>query len=203
MSDQEERIVEFLAEVHNLTRIQRTGWVMAGVSNPESVSDHCFEAAIIAYLLAEHLDLDVDHGKVVEMLLFHELGESRLTDIPRRGGKYVKAAKSKAEQRIISDLLWGVSDRIESLLTEFHECETLEARVAESAEELQIIFAALMYARDNNGDMTEYIVDATQYPDHEIALAKSVAAVVESKLRHYVGSRNHWSLGYRRKPETT
>ncbi len=203
MDSLEVRIVDLMSEIHNLTRLPRTGWIMAGVNNAESVSDHCYEAAVISFILAEHLDIEVDHGRVIEMLLFHELGESRLTDLPRRGGKYIKAAKSDAERAIANDLLWGVSDRITGLLEEFHARETPEAQLAEASEELQIIFAALMYAKDRNGDMTEYVNDAAAYEDFGIGLAGAVADVIESKLGEYVGNRPYWSLGYSKRPTAT
>lgn len=193
-----ERLLECMAEVHNLTRLQRAGWVMAGVNNPESVSDHCFEAAAWAYFLSEQVAEPVDLGKVLAMLVFHELGEARLTDLPRRSGPYVKGFKGPAERAIVGDLLDGVSKTLEPLLEEFHKRETLEARVAEAAEELQIVFAALMYAKENNGDMTEYRTDVAKYDDLGIDAAGAVARVIEERLGEYLGDRPHWSLGYRR-----
>lgn len=195
---QAERLLECMAEVHNLTRLQRAGWVMAGVNNPESVSDHCFEAAAWAFFLAEQLDDPVDVGKVLAMLVFHELGEARLTDLPRRSGPYVKGFKGPAEAAIIDDILDGVSAGLAPLLKEFHERQTLEARLAEAAEELQIVFAALMYAKENNGDMTEYRTDAAKYDDLGVEMAGAVASVIEERLGEYLGDRVHWSLGYRR-----
>jgi len=36
------------------------------------------------------------------------------------------------------------------------EKQTIEARLCETAEELQIIFEALVYAEENRGDTSEY-----------------------------------------------
>jgi putative hydrolase of HD superfamily len=193
-----ERMLECMAEVHNLTRLPRTGWIMAGVKDPESVSDHCYEAAVWAYLLARHVDGPVDTGKVVTMLLFHELGETRLTDLPRRAGPYIREAKGQAERGIVQDVLRGVSESIEALLEEFHARSTLEARLAEAAEELQIIFASMMYAKESIGDMTEYRNDVAGYKSYDIDIARRVADVIGDKLAGYLGDKPYWEVGYRR-----
>lgn len=197
-----ERLLECMAELHNLTRLRRAGWVMAGVSDPESVSDHCFEAAMWAVLLAHSAKINVDVGKVVTMLLFHEIGEARLTDLPRRAAPYVKGAKGQAERAIASDLLDGLSQEIEPLLEEFHERQTPEAKLAEAAEELQIIFAALMYSKECNGDMTEYRDDVAKYPDYGIEAAAAVARRIGNRLDEYLGGRPYWSIGYRKRADS-
>ncbi|WP_174188452.1 HD domain-containing protein [Nocardia barduliensis] len=198
---QGDRLLEFMTEAHNLTRLQRAGWVMAGVSNPESVADHCFEAAMWAVLLAQHAPESVDIGKVLTMLLFHEIGEARLTDLPRRAAPYVKGAKGKAERDIANDLFDGVSDIIVSILEEFHARQTPEARIAEAAEELQIIFAALMYAKEGNGDITEYRDDVKNYPDYGVEMATKIAEVIGTRLDGYLGDKPYWKIGYRRRED--
>lgn len=193
-----ERVLECMAELHNLVRMPRTGWIMAGVSDPESVGDHCFEASLIAYILARHVEVPIDLGRVLTMLLFHEAGESRLTDMPRRAAPYIKAGKDAAEEGITKDVLAGVADEIWEVLEEFHARETPEARIAEAAEELQIIFASLMYAKEGNGDMSEYRQDVAGYKSYGVGLAADVARVIERRLGEYLGDKPYWELGYRR-----
>ncbi|GAA2625482.1 oxetanocin [Paractinoplanes durhamensis] len=171
---------------------------MAGVPDPESVSDHCFETAIIAYMLAQQIAEPVDMGKVLAMALFHETGEVRLTDLPRRSAPYVKQFKRKAEQDASVDILGGVAESVLPLLEEMHELETLEARLVEAAEELQIIAAAMYYAKENRGDMSEYRRDAEKYDPLGIGPAAAVAEVVKRRLGEYLGEKPYWELGYSR-----
>ena len=192
------RLLECLAELHNLVRLPRAGWIMAGVKDPESIGDHCFEAALIAYVMSRHLDQEVDIGRVLTMLLFHELGEVRLTDLPRRAGPYIKDAKRTAEEAITRDVLSGVAEDLVPILTEFHARQTLEARLAEAAEELQIIFAALMYAKEGIGDMSEYPQDVQRYDNYGVPIAKEIAELIGIKLEDYLGGKRYWALGYRR-----
>lgn len=187
-----------MAELHTLTKLPRIGWIMAGVPEPESVSDHCFETAIIAYILAQQLDEPVDMGKVLAMALFHEVGEVRLTDLPRRSSPYVKEFKREAETQASRDILHGVAENVLPLLQEMHELKTVEARLVEAAEELQIITAAMYYAKENRGDISEYRRDAAKYDALGIEPARAVADVVKKRLGEYLGDRPYWELGYSR-----
>jgi len=193
-----ERVLECMAELHTLTRLPRVGWIMAGVADPESVSDHCFETAIIAYILAQQLDQPVDMGKVLAMALFHETGEVRLTDLPRRSSPYVKGFKHTAETQATEDILADVAESVLPLLEEMHELKTLEARLVEAAEELQIITAAMYYAKERNGDITEYRRDVANYDELGIHPARAVADVVARRLGEYLGDKPYWELGYSR-----
>jgi putative hydrolases of HD superfamily len=193
-----ERVLECMAEMHILTRLPRIGWIMAGVTDPESVSDHCFETAIIAYFLAQHIDQPVDLGKVLAMALFHETGEVRLTDLPRRSSPYVKKFKHEAEMLAARDILNNVAEDVLPLLEEMQEQKTLEARLVEAAEELQIITAAMYYAKELNGDISEYRRDAAGYDDLDVEPARLVADVVSRRLHEYLGDRPYWELGYSR-----
>jgi putative hydrolase of HD superfamily len=193
-----ERVLDCLTELHTLTRLPRIGWILAGVPEPESVSDHCFETAIIAYVLAQQIDRPVDLGKVLAMALFHEVGEVRITDLPRRSGPYVKNFKRDAERAAAVDVLDGVAESVLPLLEEMHALETLEARLVEAAEELQIVAAALSYAKENRGDMSEYRRDIAKYDHLGIEPARLVADVIERRLAGYLDNKPYWELGYRR-----
>ncbi|WP_420312452.1 HD domain-containing protein [Streptomyces sp. YS-B37] len=193
-----ERVVECLAELHTLTKLPRIGWIMAGVPEPESVSDHCFETAIIAYVLAQQLEEPVDIGKVLAMALFHEVGEVRLTDLPRRSSPYVKEFKRAAEEEASRDILHGVAESVLPLLQEMHELKTLEARLVEAAEELQIIAAAMYYAKEGRGDISEYRRDAEKYNPLGVEPAREVADVIKRRLGEYLGGKQYWELGYSR-----
>jgi putative hydrolase of HD superfamily len=172
---------------------------MAGVKNPESVADHCYESAMIAYILSKHIPEKVDIGRVLTMLIFHETGESRLTDMPRRAAPYIKEAKDNAEKNITADIFDNVVDDIDDVLKEFHEKDTTEARLAEASEELQIIFSALMYAKENVGDMSEYRLDVKKYKSYGISIADEIGKIIGKKLDEYLGDKPYWELGYKRK----
>ena len=73
-----------------LKRYKRTGWLIAGVDNPESIAEHTFRTAIIGYLLARMEG--ADPAKTATLCLFHDTQESRIGDVPSVGKAYVVTA---------------------------------------------------------------------------------------------------------------
>ena len=69
---------EELLTLLQLKDIPRTGWVRAGVDNPESVAAHSWGMALLALRLCpEHLDL----SKVLSMCLVHDVAEIVVGDL--------------------------------------------------------------------------------------------------------------------------
>ena len=191
------RVLECFAELSTLTRLPRMGWILAGVPDPESVSDHCFETALFAYILAKYSHEEVDIKKVLLMALFHEVGEARLTDLPRRCKPYMRKAKRPAEREAAKDILDGIAEEIVELNDELHELSSPEARLVEAAEELQIIFRAMIYAKEGRGDMSEYRLDVEKYDSLGIKCADDIAKLIKDKLNDYLSDKKYWEIGYR------
>src|SRR5581483_9469226 len=63
-----------LSQIGDLKRLPRAGWVRAHVPEAESVAEHSFRAAVLALALAPALG--VDTGRLVQLLLAHDLPES-------------------------------------------------------------------------------------------------------------------------------
>ena len=69
---------EELLTLLQLKDIDRTGWVRAGVENPESVAAHSWGMAVLALRLCpEQLDL----SKVLSMCLVHDIAEIVVGDL--------------------------------------------------------------------------------------------------------------------------
>lgn len=191
-------ILEIMCEMSSLSKMPRIGWLLAGVNNAESISDHCYETALFAYFLSKNIDCEVDMGKILLMALFHEVGETRMSDLPRRAKPYVKKFKKEGEKNISYDVLGDYAEEINVILDEFDEKKTLEARLTEAAEELQIIFKSLIYAKENNGDMSEYRQDVEKYDSYGIDMADAIAKIIDEKLNDYLDNKTYWEIGYKR-----
>jgi len=63
-----------------------SGWLLLGVSEPESVAAHSFRTAIIGLILAAIEGADA--GRTVSLCLMHDSPESRVGDIPNVGRAY-------------------------------------------------------------------------------------------------------------------
>ena len=70
-------IVDFLYEVGMLSKTPRSGFFFLG-SGEQSVAEHINRVCYIGYCLAK-MNGTVDVGKVVQMCLFHDISESRIS----------------------------------------------------------------------------------------------------------------------------
>jgi putative hydrolase of HD superfamily len=68
-----ENNVNFLIEIQKLKETPRTGWVLMKVKNPETIAEHIFQTAFLAWLLGREKGLNV--GKIIKIALSHDLCE--------------------------------------------------------------------------------------------------------------------------------
>lgn len=87
----------------------RGGWVLRGVSAPESVADHSWGTAFLCLLYAA--EAGVDRDRAVAMALIHDLAEAETGDIVARADAADRevsgAAKAALESAVIDELLAG------------------------------------------------------------------------------------------------
>ncbi|MGM0427934.1 MAG: HD domain-containing protein [Thermodesulfobacteriota bacterium] len=129
------RAITFLFEAGMLKNTPRTGYQFLG-SGKESVADHSFRTAVAGYVLAS-LEPDADRARVVMMCLFHDLPEARTGDHNYVNKRYV----TTDERRAIGDQVQGLpfGSDISEALEEFNAAETLEARIARDADQIDLI----------------------------------------------------------------
>jgi putative hydrolase of HD superfamily len=127
--------IHFLFEVGMLKRIPRSGYQFLGTGG-ESVAEHSFRVAIIAYVLAKS-EPKADLQKVVFMSLFHDLPEARTGDHNYVNKRYVTVDEDGALKDLARSLSYGRD--IVSLVDEFNSKETLEARLSHDADQLDFI----------------------------------------------------------------
>jgi len=128
-------IVNFLFEVGILKKTPRSGYQFLGTGS-ESVADHTFRVAIVAYLLAKN-EPEANMQKTILMALFHDFHEARTGDHNYVNKRYVTVHEDKA----VSDLACKVpvGGEIEGLIHEFNARQTLEARLVHDADQLDFI----------------------------------------------------------------
>jgi len=130
-----QRITEFLFEIGMLKKSPRTGYQFLG-SGGESVADHSFRTAVIGYVLA-FLEDKADRKKVALMCLFHDFPEARTGDHNYVNKKYVKVEEEQALDDQLREL--GFGDEIKTLFSEFNEDKSLESKLANDADQLDLI----------------------------------------------------------------
>ena len=77
-------LLAFIVKISGLQRLQRTGWVRAGVRDPERVSGHMFRMGLMAIVMeSEESEADdrIMGGSAVVVSIVHDLAECIIGDI--------------------------------------------------------------------------------------------------------------------------
>ena len=162
----------FLFEVGMLKRTPRSGLQFLG-SGSESVAEHIFRVVFIGYTLSRLVG-NVDETRIIKMCFLHDLPEARTGDLNYVNKKYVVAHEEKAVHELASTLPFGAD--IESLIDEFNKAETMESKLANDADQLELILLLKEYHDLGNRYADEWMDYAIQRLNTEVAveLAKTV-----------------------------
>lgn len=133
------------------------------------MAEHSFRAALIGYFLAKEEGADGD--RVIKMLLFHDLPESRIGDIHKVAGKYLN--KPEAESEVIKDqkrrMPGEMGEEYQSLLQEFEKRESKEAVVARDADLIECSVQAKEYMEKGYSEAENWIENAGKEIETETA----------------------------------
>jgi putative hydrolase of HD superfamily len=130
-------VVDFLYEVGMLSKTPRSGFFFLG-SGEQSVAEHINRVCYIGYCLAK-MNGTVDSGKVVQMCLFHDISESRISDLNYVHQKYTERLEDKAHEDLAASLPFG-SD-MKGIIDEYEARESLEAKLVKDADNLEFILS--------------------------------------------------------------
>lgn len=177
MKNEEKDIAKFFYELGQMKRVKRSGWWIAGVKDPESVAEHSFRTAAMAYILAR-LE-GVDAKKTVLMALFHDFSEARTNDIHRITRRYVnwEGVDRKVVEEQSKRLPEGIGESISNLFREMEEESAPEARVARDADILECLVQAREYQALGYGDVADWIANARAALKTESAKRLSTACL--------------------------
>lgn len=128
------RLADFIFELGMLRRTPRTGYQFLR-SGAENVSEHSFRTAMIGYILARRAGADV--ARTVFLCLFHDVHEARIGDF-----NYVSRIYNTSNPVLaLTHALEGTGLRSEALeyWSELEAGETLEARLAQDADQLDFV----------------------------------------------------------------
>jgi putative hydrolase of HD superfamily len=191
-----ERIANFLFEVGMLKRTPRTGFQFLG-SGAESVAEHIFRTVYIGYALGR-LTEKADTDRIIKMCLFHDLPEARTGDLNYVNKKYVKADETRAINDLAETLPFG--EEIRELILEFLKGESLEAQLAQDADQLELILALKEYKDLGNKYADEWLDFAIKRLKTEIAREVSGKILeTDSSLWWFSDKGEWWVHGPRHK----
>ncbi len=134
-----EAIARFLFEAQMMKRTPRTGFAFLG-KGKESIAEHTCGVMIIAMVLAS-LVKDVDVNRLLKICLIHDMAEIRTGDANAVYKLYVKMDEEKAFSDMLSELDKDFCNEITQLYREYVEAETLEAKLAHDADQLDMVLS--------------------------------------------------------------
>ena len=133
---------------------------LSGHGRNENDAEHAWHMAIMAYLLREYANEEVDITKVILMCLIHDIVEIDAGDTyayDEEGLKTQKARETVAKERIFSLLPEDQKEELIALFDEFEDNQTPEAKYAHAMDNLQ----PLILNNSNEGsDWKEHGVSA-------------------------------------------
>ena len=140
---------ELLLEALKLKSLPRTGWLRAGIENPESVAAHSWGVAWLCMILCPK---ELDKLKVLEMALIHDLPEVRIGDITPYDGIEV-AEKHKMESAAFVEMTEQLCNR--QHLRDLWNEQSAEADFVKQMDKLDMALQAQEY-----GGLEEFIDSA-------------------------------------------
>jgi putative hydrolase of HD superfamily len=129
--------INFFFEVGMLAKTPRSGFHFLGTGE-QSVAEHVNRTTFIAYALAQ-MDKTADTLKVLKMALFHDISETRISDLNHIHQKYVERKEHSAVTDISDSVPFG-NDMFQTL-TEYEKRDSKESLLVKDADTLEWLLA--------------------------------------------------------------
>lgn len=157
MKNRETSILDFLFEVGHLKQRPRSGWFKTGVDSPESIGEHSFRTAVIGFVLAS--DEGVDVTKATFCCLFHDLAETRTSDLDWLAQNYLEK-ESYLDEKILKEQISGLPEKMEKNLSNLLCLEGENEKIKKVVRDADLLEAALQgieYLLSGNRRAREWI----------------------------------------------
>ena len=157
MDERLKKQLEFALEIDKEKNIFRQTH-LSGNGRRENDAEHAWHMAIMAYLLREYSNEEIDIAKVMLMCQIHDVVEIDAGDTyayDEENLKTQKAREDAAKERIYSLLPDDQKQELTALFDEFEAYETPEAKFARAMDNIQPL---ILNVSNDGGDWKEHAV---------------------------------------------
>jgi len=192
MTERLKRQLDFILTIDKEKNILRQTH-LSGHGRRENDAEHAWHMAIMAYLLSEYSNEEIDVAKVMLMCLIHDIveidaGDTYAYDEVNKATQ--KEREDKAKEHLYSILPDDQKQTLISLFDEFEAFESAESRFAHAMDNLQ----PLLLNDSNNGeDWTRHEVTASQVYGRQSKTAlgsESLFEIADEILKKHIEKRH-------------
>lgn len=186
------QFIEFQEKIGYLKHLHRTGWVVRGIPNAETVGSHSWRMAMMALQKEKEISdagAKIDH--VIKMCLLHDLGEAVIGDVlPEKyqssKRKITREEKKEREKRAI----YRMSEKydfplLRSFFDEYEQQKTLESQIVFNLDRMDLLLQSYEYMTlfPKNTRLGELMQDE----ESVIKLPMFTSELAELKQRQFEG----------------
>jgi len=169
MSSRKVNYLDFFKTVGKSKRLARSGWVREEISDPESVAEHSFRVGVLAMVISDKLNSNLDKNKLIKMALLHDLAEVITGDAVIDRWDVIDLKKRDERESIEERGIKKIFDKInqgDEFVSIFHEMIsrlTPEAKVFVQLDKIEMALQAFEYEQEQGKNLEEFFVTASLY----------------------------------------
>lgn len=181
----------FCHEVGMLARIPRSGFAFLGTGR-QTVAEHVFRAMNIAWLLNKMMGEPVEIAELLQVVMFHDLPEARTGDLNYENQKYAQVDEEKLFREMDNELPYGAE--IVAFAREYEERQTLAARIAYDADQLEFLVTVKEELDRGNPLASDWIppAEARLKSDAAKQLAREILETRSDEWWFHTKDDAHW-----------
>ncbi|HID43719.1 MAG TPA: HD domain-containing protein [Archaeoglobaceae archaeon] len=140
-----EKIVKLLFEAGSLKLVPRSGWFKIGIKEPESVAEHSFRTALIAFIITKIETSDENKAmRAAFFALIHDLHESRTLDLHKVARRYTSVDSERVRKEQLSILELDMEEDLKDYVNDADKLELL----LQAKEYSEQISSAMIYVKE-------------------------------------------------------
>ena len=140
-------MIQSYLDVLDLKDVERTGWQIYNVEDPETVAAHSWSLALLVMI---HLPEDLNIEKALKTAIIHDIGESVIGDLPYRADSGPESGdKDLEEKEAVEEIAENLDKTIKGLYKDYSKRESEEAKFVKDMDLIDMVLQALKYESEN------------------------------------------------------